>query len=333
MEVNNSLYDFTVESNLTFDDKNINNIMWIYKVEAYGTVETYGTVISTFFGIFTNILVVATISVSRKFWQHSIGILLLTLACVDIIGNGVCFSYYILLIQNTFSILSVFLNNGFKRLSYLMMILISVNRYALICRPFTHRRVTSQKSTLIQITIITVFAISAGIYDLRRENMALFVYAICNLIIGEFFSVLPLIITCVLTILIIHKFRRKNKTKEASGSVGAVSRKDERKNTRAMIAVNMVTRAMIATNVAFIFLTLPSMVIRVVWHFFISENTNNHNIRLPLICLIIISDLNASINLFIYTLYILKFRLTLCRIFTCKCCRRRDNGSLAMSVL
>ena len=164
MEVNNSLSNFTIESNLTVDDKNTNNTIWITMADAYGTVEAYGAVI--------NILVVATISVSWKFWQHSIGILLLTLACVDIIGNGVCFIYYILLIQNTFSMSLVFLNNGFKRLSYLMMILISVNRYALICRPFTHRRVTSQKSTLIQITIITVFAISAGIYDLCRDKMA-----------------------------------------------------------------------------------------------------------------------------------------------------------------
>ena len=161
-----------------------------------------------------------------------------------------------------------------------------------------------------------------------------YIYTTCNLIFGEFFSVLPLIITCVLTILIIHKFRRKNKTKEASGSVGAVSRKDESKNTRAMTAVNMVTRAMIATNVAFIFLTLPSMVIRAVWHFFILlEIEHNYNIRLPLICLIIISDLNASINLFIYTLYIPKFRFTLFQIFTCKCCRKNADGPLAMSVL
>ena len=231
MEVNNSLNNFSIEANLTVDDKSTNNTIFITMPDAYGTVEKYGTVVTTFCGIFTNILVVATISVSWKFWQHSIGILLLTLACVDIIGNGVCFIYYILLIQNTFSILSVFLNNGFKRLSYLMMILISVNRYALVCRPFTHRRITSQKSTLIQITTLTVFAISAGIYDLCRDNMAWFIYAICNLIFGELFSVLPLIITCVLTILIIRKFRRKNKTKEATGSVGAVSRKDESKNT------------------------------------------------------------------------------------------------------
>ena len=55
-----------------------------------------------------------------------------------------------------------YLNNGFKRLSYLMMIPISANRYALICRPFTHRRITSKKPTLIQITTLTVFIVTTA---------------------------------------------------------------------------------------------------------------------------------------------------------------------------
>ena len=46
------------------------------------------------------------------------------------------------------------------------MIPISVNRYAL----FT-RRVVSQKCTLIQITTLTMFALSAGIFELYEENM------------------------------------------------------------------------------------------------------------------------------------------------------------------
>ena len=331
MEANNNVNNFTVESNLTVDEENTNTTIRITMTEAYGTV------ISTFFGIFTNILVVATISVSWKFWQHSIGILLLTLACVDIIGNGVCFIYFIPLIQKPFLNYFylkhfLFLNNEFRRLSYLMMIPISVNRYALICKSFTHRRVTSQKSTLIQITTLTVFALSTGTFELYKEKMTKFIYAICDLIIYEFFCVLPLIITCVLTILTLCKFRRMTETKEASVDRGSPSIQVVRTKTRAMTAVNVITRAMIATNVAFIILTLPSIVIRVDWHFSMSEN-EKFNLFFPIIWLIIISDLNASINLFIYTSCLPKFRFTLLRIVTCKWCKKKIDGSLVMSVL
>ena len=316
MESNNSLNNFTMQSNLT-----------MYAPE-------YGTVVTTFLGFFTNILVVAAIIVSWKFWQHSIGILLLTLACVDIIGNGICFSYYLPIIKNPFFRLIVpstfvFLNNGFKRLSYLMMILISVNRYALICKPFTHRRITSQKSTLIQITILTVVTLSTGIFEYFKYQMALSIYQLCEMIIGVFMSVvLPLIITFVLTVLIIQKFRRKDKTNEAS-MAGSPSRQGKRIKTRAMTAVNVITRAMIVTNVAFIILTLPPTVFRVVSFFLKLENNRIYN--LAFIWLIITSDFNASVNLFIYTLFLPKFRSTLLGLFTCKCCRKQREESFAMT--
>ena len=319
MESNNSLNNFTMQSNLTMYDKNI-------------IAPEYGTVVTTFLGFFTNILVVAAIIVSWKFWQHSIGILLLTLACVDIIGNGICFSYYLLIIKNPFFKLNVpitfvFLNNAFKRLSYMMMILISVNRYALICRPFTHRRITSQKSTLIQITTLTVFALTTGIFELFRENWS--IYRMCDIIFGVTMSVaLPLIITFVLTVLIIQKFRRKDKTNEAS-MAGSPSRQGKRIKTRAMTAVNVITRAMIVTNVAFIILTLPPTVFRVVSFFLKLKNNQIYN--LAFIWLIITSDFNASVNLFIYTLFLPKFRSTLLGLFTCKCCRKQREESFAMT--
>ena len=49
-------------------------------------------------------------------------------------------------------------------LSNLITMLISLNRYALVCRPFTHRNITSRKSTILQLTLITVACFFFNIY-------------------------------------------------------------------------------------------------------------------------------------------------------------------------
>ena len=294
-------------------------------------IELYGTLLTSSLGVFTNILVAATISVTWKFWRHSLGILLLTLACVDVIGNGVCFIYYLLTLLKfisckTFSLPNtfVFLNNGFKRLSYLMMIPISANRYALICKPFSHHVITSKKSTLIQITTLSVVASSTGIYELYFNQINWVLYNMCVLIINSVMSaVLPLLISFILTILVIREFRRMNRTLEDSVRTRADSRQGERN----------VTRTMIAVNVAFIVLILPPTVLRVIWFVYFSSLKNNIYYNTALYWLIITSDLNVSINIFIYTMCLPKFRSTLLGFFTCKCCRKRGNESIAMSVL
>ena len=321
---NISSCDLSVTFNLTSNDKTTtdnnttkhNNIMLWYQVEmAY----VYGTIISSFIAILTNILVVATFALSWKFWRHSLGILLLTLACVDIIGNGMCFVYFLLHILYIKVPVNVFyyVNNGFKRLSFLLMIPISVNRYALICRPFEHNKITSQKSTFIQITTLTVFAFTMGIFELYFMQMTRFMYNICGLIINTIMSVaFPLIVTVVLTVLVIRKFNTMDVILE---NLRPASRQNERNLTKAAIAI----------SVAFIFLTLPSLVLRVISFF--PKFENDINCYLVLIWLVLVSDVNFSINIFIYIICLEKFRSTLFGFFTCKCCPKGGNESLAMS--
>ena len=284
--------------------------------------QIYGKICTSAFGIITNILVVATLLVSWKFWRHSIGILLLTLAFVDIIGNGVCFIYYLPYALNPISNLSLpqtfhYLYHGLKRLSYLMMIPISANRYALICRPFTHHVITSKKSTLIQITTLTVVVATTEIYIFFQ--MTCFIYNLCLLILYGILSILlPLIISFVLTVLVIREFRRMNRTLEDSVRTGVDSRQAERN----------VTRTMIAVNVAFIVLILPALVISII-EFFICEYGSICQVTAVWIKLI--TDVNYYINIFIYALYLPKFRSTLLGIFKCKCCTNRRNESIEMS--
>ena len=321
LERNISLYNLSVIHNLTDNENTTKGIKRMQM--AY----TYATVAASFIAIFTNILVAATLSVSWKFWRHSLGILLLTLACVDIIGNGICFTYFLIHIHSAKIPLRLFyyLNNGFKSFSFLLMIPISVNRYALICRPFEHNKITSQKSTFIQITTLTVLAFTTGIFELYHRQMSKFMLSICNLIINLIMTaILPLIITFVSTCLVIRKFNRMNKTSEDSAIQGG------RKVTRALTAIYTTTRAMIATNVAFIILTFPSTVLRVVCLIPVMEK---HDIpcNAALIWLILVNDINFTINIFIYTIYLPKFRSTLFGIFMCKYCSKRENESFGMS--
>ena len=92
----NISFNNTTKFNLTDDERNISNIIQQNEnLNLYLHQISYGTVAISFVGVLTNILVVATISASLNSWTHSVGRLLLTLACVDIIGNGVCFILYL----------------------------------------------------------------------------------------------------------------------------------------------------------------------------------------------------------------------------------------------
>ena len=131
----NISFNDTTKFNLTDDERNISNIIQQNEnLNLYLHQISYGTVVISSVGVLTNILVVATISTSWNSWTHSVGRLLLTLACVDIIGNGVCFILYLHYLypfteNRVLPLALYYMNNAFKRLSYLMMIPISANRY------------------------------------------------------------------------------------------------------------------------------------------------------------------------------------------------------------
>ena len=300
---NTSTRDLLINFNSSVDYTNNTNTIGVYNENwvIVKQIVIYGRNILNSIAVILNMLVVVTFIVSWRFWRHSTALLLITLACVDIIGNGVSFTYHLLIMHNLItdylSPTFYYLNNGFKRLSYLMMIPISVNRYALICRPLTHRRITSKKSTHIQITTLTVFIVTTGIFEFYSNQMNWSVYSICVLIINVAMSmVLPSIISFVLTILVIREFRRMNRTLEDSVRTGAYSRQGEKN----------VTRTMIAVNVAFIVLTLPAGLL-----YGICFQVNSSGCYSIFNLLMLINDINFSINIFIYTLYLPKFRTTL----------------------
>ena len=123
ISINDSLMTF----NVTVDYMNNTNRTGSHtELSFVEQINLYGIIISNSIAVITNILVAATFIVSWRFWRNSTAFLLLTLACVDIIGNGVCFIYHVLFIQNLIGDYLpptyYYLNNGFKRLSSLLMI-------------------------------------------------------------------------------------------------------------------------------------------------------------------------------------------------------------------
>ena len=78
-----------------------------------------------------------------------------------------------------------------------------------------------------------------------------------------------------------------------------------------------ITRAMVITVMAYILLVLPSAISAGFSQLF------KFNLPKPLILtLLVLYDINFSINIFIYMLYLPKFRSTLFGIFKCKCCKK-----------
>ena len=283
-----------------------------------------GRIIASAIAIITNLLVVATLGLSFKFWRYNIGTLLLTLACVDVIGNGTFFIFHMTKIFNYhldfFSELSLnYLNNSFKVLSRLMMILISVNRYALICKPLTHQRFTSRKSVIIQITIVAVISLTASMTCTILYVTGIFTS--CIEVTNIITVVIPVVISSVLTFFVIREFRRSHRTLRDSVDTGDTSRQGERN----------VTKAMVVTNIAFVVLAFPPGL-----HFFICGlNVELHRSMYSCInhakITMLFSDINFSINIFIYTLFLPKFRSTLLKMFKCKCWNRRRDESIAMA--
>ena len=200
----------------------------------------------------------------------------------------------------------------FSYLSILLMLAFSLNRYALVCKPFTHHRITSRKSTVIQIIILAVIAVIAHIPTslLKSFRMTFRIYKICAIIRTVMIYFIPPIITLVLTILVIYELNRRPGTLGASLSTKA--RQGERN----------ITRAMIITIMTFVLLIFPSSILIFIQFIISKDVILPKSLYLAYETLLLFYYTNHSINIFIYTLFLPKFRSTLFGIFKFNCCIR-----------
>ena len=295
----------------------------------------YGAYVTSSLAILTNILILVTMKRSWNFWKYSTGILLVALGSVDIINNIMNFflvhvkshPYLVGRIQPLFVIMA-YLQTTLSNISNHVMVLISLNRYALVCKPFKHYKVTSRKSTLAQITAVVTILLVVNIYIFSKKNKL--VFNICFFVMYVLLShIIPILISVVLTILVNSEFKNNNNNKYGtSKSMASVKLGPGQGESN-------ITKAMIAVNVAFIILTVPHAISHIVYLVLDWIHDGNpdadqqiNNSFVAILILTLMRDINYSINIIIYAAYIPKFRVTLLELFKCKCkCKDDNDGS------
>ena len=318
MEYNRSMDTFNFTFNLTQESRNVtfmNEENYVEKVAFYIT-----SMVLNLIAVITNLLVVVTISASIKQWKYSMGILMLTLAVCDTVLNLMAlirFIFYFSVDRKSFIVNILIVLNllipPFSCLSILLMLAFSLNRYALVCKPFTHHRITSRKSTIIQIIILAVTVVIANIpsFLFYSSRMTFRIHMICEIIGTVMIYFIPPIITLVLTILVIYELNRSPGTLGAS-SVSTGARQGEKN----------ITRTMVVTIMAFVLLVFPLSIFFLIDLIIFKDNVKTKTFHLIINTLLLLFYINYSINIFIYTLFLPKFRSTLFGIFKCNCCIR-----------
>ena len=316
---------------VTIDNDSKNSFSTFVSTNIY----QYGAYVTSSLAILTNILILVTMKRSWNFWKYSTGILLVALGSVDIINNIMNFflvhvkshPYLVGRIQPLYVIMA-YLQTTLSNISNHVMVLISLNRYALVCKPFKHYKVTSKKSTLAQIAAVITILLVVNIYIFSKKNKL--VFNICFFVMYVLLShIIPILISVVLTILVNSEFKNNNNNKYGtSKSMASVKLGPGQGESN-------ITKAMIAVNVAFIILTVPhaiSHIVYLVLDWIHDGNSDTYqqinNSFVAILILTLLRDINYSINIIIYAAYIPKFRVTLLELFKCKCkCKDDNDGS------
>ena len=279
----------------------------------------YVRIVTCSLAVLTNIMVVITVAISWKSWKYSTHLLILTLAFVDIAYNGLELGREISIRPNVFQKFSWIAGYALLGISNYMMILISLNRYALVCKPFSHHKITSRRSTLKQIIAVSTILTLLGLLQLVNINHmhGYCTTLITRVVVGVFFlHIVPLTVSVVLTILVMREFRKNRTTLNEPMNTRTESQGEKN-----------ITKAMIAVNVAFVLLTMPYNITFTVYMRQICLYGYNIFFSLITVYRVLFTwrNINFSVNIFIYAAYIPKFRAALSNLVKCKC-RDQNNG-------
>ena len=293
---------------------------WIF---AISNIYPYGKFVTCSFGVVTNILVVTAIISSYKIWKYSTGLLLMTLGFIDISGclSQIMLICFVLLFYDNGILVTLYVCITLSSISNFMMVFISLNRYALVCTPFSHYRITSRKSIVTQILTISIVLLCSNLYVIfyNRNSNPEETFRICTIIIYVIFShILPIVASFILTLLVVCELS-KNSSQVGESRNTVLPRHGERNITKAMIGV----------NVAFILLTVPHIIsytlsgVNTPMSFLAFRYTFHYteyffNYVSAYLIQFLIRDINYSINILIYSACIPRFRAALLGLFTCK---------------
>ena len=125
-------------------------------VNLYGYRAIYGT------STVLNAIIFVTMLSSQKLRHNSSGILIILLAVLEFVDSLLrvlnhVLSFGLCMTQEFVNAFIIFVGNN-------LIMVIAINRFALVCFPFKHRPVTSIKSTLIQIAVLAVVGLVANSY-------------------------------------------------------------------------------------------------------------------------------------------------------------------------
>ena len=281
-------------------------------------------------GIFTNLLVIAAVLYSNKIQKTSAGLLIIVLAIVDFfvcafgtIGFAIYYNEHInsmpycLIIRYLWSVTRFY--------SHWIMVLISGNRYAMVCHPFTHKKVTSLKSTLCQLAVLLLFCTVGALYIFfiydNEKNYCLFeadnlwIYYISTVVIYFVFSgFVPVTVTIALTIHVFQTFKNNN--------VACLSRQGASTDPRKKLE-EQVTKALVASNVVFVLLSFPLYIVYVPYFFSTYHKPFSvpvaNNLSTSVFILNVVESANYAVNLFLYSWYSPMFRQSVVCLFTNRC--------------
>ena len=179
-------------------------------------------------GTINNIIVMLTMLMSVKLIKNSGGMLIMALAFVDCSLNVSVWidwydSFHHVIKNFAYCVAFTYYWHITRSLTHLITMLISINRYALVCHPFTHRKITSRKSTMFQLLAAITFASVGSIYIFYTndpdaefctlDRKAIHIYFIgFNIVDSVMSNIFPLGVTIILTTKILFALKKNKQT-------------------------------------------------------------------------------------------------------------------------
>ena len=256
-------------------------------------------------GIFSNILIPLTVLKSEKLRCKSAGILMIALACAD----SLCLICKIILLLGKYELdipgfvayFYIFLVA--KHTSHILVVMTAINRYAIICHPHTHHYVTSKKGVTIQIFTSLILAILGNLYfvflKLWNTNETVKIgFSTSAMLI---FNILPYFVTTFLSVMVFRSIKKRQRKLRTQS------------NRTAYKMEIQLTHAMISVVIAFITLSVPWILFRII-HRVLASSYNDKKHR-QISCLLgLFRDINFGINFYLYLMYYKMFRYLFCKL-------------------
>ena len=290
----------------------------------------HGGFIVASIGFISNILVILVVTRIKTLKRKSAGILMISLACTDSIYllsrivEDIGREGIYVKIHRPYCVIYYYLLPVMRSTSNLIVLMTGINRYALICHPFSHSVVTSIKGAVIQILISLTLAAFGNMYliftfsphnatcvidekiHFGKSDISVFHFGFVAFTM-LFFNVVPYIVTLILSVLVVRSSRHR------FGIANLI--KTSRQIKRNIRHEKQLTRAMISVIVAFVVLSAPYVTTQAIHAAYAVKGNhtsiqNNYWNLQAMIILSLFRDLNYGIHFFLYYIFCKIFRDT-----------------------